>query len=385
MTPSDPTPSRPVLAEPFPVAGNGDSLDPSLLGNLLDGATPEDLRIGDAHEEDRLIAADPGRTIEERLEAYENILESEVGDTSLHRARNVEREAGLRQIFLKFEGGNPSGTQKDRIAFAQCLDAVRRGFDTITVATCGNYGSALALAARLAGLRCLLYIPTTYHTRREAEMAGQGAEILRVGGDYENAVADSQERAERDELYDANPGGANTALQLKAYGEIAYEIYDELRDAPAAVAVPVSNGTTLAGIYRGFASLYRRGKTSHLPRMIAGSSFRKNPIIQAFKKGLVHCEDLRPERIRETPVNEPLINWHSLDGDLALAAVRATGGWAADVSDRAMREAARRLREHEGLSVLPASTAGLEALLEQHRKEPLPGERYVVVLTGRRA
>ena len=56
----------------------------------------------------------------------------------------------------------------------------------------------------------------------------------------------SRDEAEKEGYYDANPGGSNTNLQLKAYGEIAYEIYDELRDAPAAVAVPASNGSTLA-------------------------------------------------------------------------------------------------------------------------------------------
>ena len=179
-------------------------------------------------------------------------------------------------------------------------------------------------------------------------------------------------------------GGANEALQLKAYGEIAYEIYDRLRDAPAIVAVPVSNGSTLAGIYKGFQSLYRRGKTSRLPRMVAGSSYRKNPIVEAFQKGLERCEDLEPRRIRETAINEPLINWHSIDGDLALAAIRSTGGWATRVSDRAMTQIARRLRHDEGLSVLPAATAGLVALLEGHCDRPLPGDRYVAVLTGRK-
>jgi threonine synthase len=173
-------------------------------------------------------------------------------------------------------------------------------------------------------------------------------------------------------------------MQLKAYGEIAYEIYDELRDAPAAVAVPVSNGTTLAGIYRGFLSLYRRGKTSKIPRMIAGSSHRKNPIISAFKKNRSHCEDLEPNKIRETPVNEPLINWHSIDGDHALEAVRSTNGWASYATDKAMLSYSRLLREKEGLSILPASTAGLIVLLDRHRKDSLPGDRYVVILTGRK-
>ena len=352
--------------------------------NLLDGASPHIPMIPAELEMQKKIAADVSQSLEARIEAYEDITDSEVGDTTLSRARNVEREIGLRQIYLKFEGGNPSGTQKDRIAFAQAMDAMRRGFDAITVATCGNYGVAVALAASLAGIRCLIYIPKGYSTKRIREMTDYGAEILRVPGDYEHAVVISRERAEKDEIYDANPGGANTVLQLKAYGEIAFEIYDELRDAPVVVAVSVSNGTTLAGIYKGFVSLYRRGKTSRIPRIVAGSSFRKNPIIQAFLKNLPHCEDLEPELIKETAVNEPLINWHSIDGNHALEAIRSTNGWANHASDKNMLAYARFIRQNEGLSVLPASTAGLIALIEQHRREALPGDRYVVMLTGRK-
>jgi len=173
-------------------------------------------------------------------------------------------------------------------------------------------------------------------------------------------------------------------LQFTAYGEIALEIYDELRDAPAAIAVPVSNGTTLAGLYRGFMRLDRRGKISRVPHMIAGSSYGKNPIVRSFIKGLPICEDLPPRLIRETSVNEPLINWHSIDGEEALRAIRETQGWAADASDRSMSQASKLIREKEGLNVLPASTAGLIALVARHQQEALPNDRYVVVLTGRR-
>lgn len=334
----------------------------------------------------REIASDNSRPLEDRLEAFEDILESEIGDTTLARARNIEREVGLRQIFLKFEGGNPSGTQKDRIAFAQVMDALRRGFDSITVATCGNFGVALSLASSAAGLRSLIFIPRSYHTRRIREIEQYpGVEIIRVEGDYERAVEVSRQRAEKDEVYDANPGGANTVLQLKAYGEIAYEIYDELRDAPATVAVPVSNGTTLAGVYKGFVSLYRRGRTSRIPRIVAGSSYGKNPIVRAYLKDLPECEDLPRRAIRETAVNEPLINWHAADGDWALEAVRNSEGWAAPASDRKMSFYSRQLRDLEGLHVLPASTAGLIALIDRHKQDPLPNDRYVVLLTGRKS
>jgi threonine synthase len=351
---------------------------------ILDGASSQPMQLPADLDAELSIAKDPERPLDDRLEAFENVFESEVGDTHLARARNIERETGMRQLFLKFDGGNPTGTQKDRIAFAQAMDAMRRGFDTVTAATCGNYGAALALAASFAGLRCEVFVPTGYHVRRAAEIQRYGAEMITVDGDYEAAVMKSREEAERRELYDANPGGANTTIQLRAYGEIAYEIYDELRDAPAAVAVPVSNGTTLAGVYRGFQSLYRRGKTSHMPRIIAGSSFKKNPIVQSFLNGSEFCEDLDPSKIRETAVNEPLINWHSIDGDLALDAIRSTSGWASYASDRAMSKFSQLISSSEGLRVLPASAAGLIALLDDERRQSLPNDRYVVVLTGRR-
>ena len=375
----------PARSAPVAIENGKTSLvdDPDVLA-LLEGSGPQIVPLPLELEQQKKVAADREQPLERRLEAYENIIDSDVGDTSLSRVRNVEREVGLRQIYLKFEGGNPSGTQKDRIAFAQAKDALRRGYDTLTVATCGNYGAAVSLASALAGLRCVVYMPEAYSARRVDEMTRYGAEIVRVPGDYENAVLWSRARADAEELYDANPGGSNTALQLQAYGEIANEIYDEMGDAPAAVAVPVSNGTTLAGIYKGFVSLYRRGKTSKMPRIVAGSSYGKNPIIQAILKGSPRCEDLDPKLIRETPVNEPLINWHSSDGDLALGAIRQTVGWGENVSDKDMLDCAKMIREKEGLNALPASTAGLVVLLDRHRQVALPGDRYVAILTGRR-
>jgi threonine synthase len=329
------------------------------------------------------IARDPAQRREDRLEAFEDILDSEVGDSDLLRARNIERSTGLRQVYLKFEGGNPTGTQKDRIAFAHAVDALRQGYDCMTVATCGNYGAAVALAAYLSGLQCEIVIPERYHSKRIHEMEARGARIHWVPGTYEDAVRISRERADSAGLYDANPGGANEAIQLWAYAEIAYEIYDVLRDAPKAIAVPVSNGTTLAGIYRGFYRLYRRGRTSRMPMFVAGSARQMNPIVDASQKGLERCQDLRPEEIRETEVNEPLVNWHSIDGDHALYAIRETGGWAEQASDRKMQDVTRMLRRYQGLNVLPASTAGLIALLARHEDAPLPSDRYVAVVTGK--
>ena len=352
--------------------------------SLLDGASKLGNVISKETKHLSSLVKNKNLSLIDRIESYEDIINIEVGDTALSRARNVEREIDMRQLYLKFEGGNPSGTQKDRIAFAQCLDALRRGYDTITVATCGNYGASIGLAANLAGLKCNIYIPENYHTPRIIEMENMGADVIRVKGSYEDSVQHSSNEAIKMEWYDANPGGANTPLQLMAYAEIANEIYDQLRDAPKIVAIPMSNGTLLAGVYRGFVSLYKRGKTSRIPHIMGASSTQKNPIVYSFKRGLEQCIDLVPGKIKETEINEPLINWHSFDGEEALYAIRESGGNAYNISDEKMMKAASLLKTKEGLHVLPASTAGFIGLMELHKKEDLEPDRYVAILTGKK-
>lgn len=353
------------------------------MNNLLDGVTSASIH---SSAEVRALSEqvkDKNLSLVDRLESFEDIISLEVGDTNLSRVRTLEREYDIRQLFVKYEGNNPSGTQKDRIAFAQVLDALRRDYPVMALATCGNYGVACAYAASLAGIDCKVYLPASYHSDRVAEIESFGAELIRLPGSYEDVVAASSKLASEKEWYDANPGGANTPMQIAAYAEIAYEIYDQLRDAPKYLACPVSNGTVLAGIYRGFVTLYKRGRTSRIPIFVAGSSANQNPIISSFKKGLNHCQDIDPARIKETATNEALINWHSFDGEEALYALRQTEGAASHVSDRQLKLMSRYLNKKEGMRILPCSCAGLIALLELHKKQALANDRFVAVITAK--
>ena len=95
------------------------------------------------------------------------------------------------------------------------------------------------------------------------------------------------------------------------------------------------------------------------------------------------CKDIDPKQVKETAINEPLINWHSFDGNEALYAIRQSNGEAYHISDKKMREMSSFLHKKEGYRILPASTAGLIALLDIHEKKELINDRYVAILTGR--
>jgi threonine synthase len=350
---------------------------------LKDGVTSSQNKVSSETRNLSVFVKNQSNSLIDRLACYEDIINLEIGDTGLQRAKSLEREFDVRQLYIKYEGDNPTGTQKDRIAFAQVYDALRRDYHTISVATCGNYGVAVALAATLAGLKCVIYIPESYHTERIVEMIQLGAAIVRWPGSYEDVVNESIQKSTENEWYDANPGGCNTPIQITAYAQIAHEIVSDLGDAPKYCAAPVSNGTLFAGIYRGFVSLHKRGKTSRIPKMIAASSTNKNPIISSFIAGLTECKDLNKNTIKETIYNEPLINWHSFDGNEALEAIYKSNGSAYHVSDAKLKKMKALLMKIEGLKILPASTAGLIGLLELHQKEHLEADRYVAVLTAK--
>ena len=126
--------------------------------NILDGIKSVDIKITKEVKYLSDMVKDSGMSIVDRIEAFEDIISIEIGDTSLNRARNLEREFNIRQLYIKYEGENPSGTQKDRIAFAQAHDALRRNYSIISLATCGNYGVAMAFASYLAGIKCKIFI-----------------------------------------------------------------------------------------------------------------------------------------------------------------------------------------------------------------------------------
>jgi len=324
---------------------------------------------------DRSLRQDLG----ERLNVLQELLISSVGNTPLIRAKNLEKLWGIEDLYLKFEGNNPTGTQKDRVAFHHVIDALENGYDTLIFTTCGNYGVAMAFASYLVGIRCVIYMPEDYDWNRRDEMEAWEAEVVRGPGDYEGTVKFSSYRAQCEGWYDANPGPANAEIQIKAYHSIADEISHKLGQMPSTVAAPIGNGTVIAGIHQGFLSL---GENA-LPRMIAGSIARQNPVLVSFESGHKRCEDISPDCLHETHTNMPLINWHALDGEEALQSLYHSRGLAQGLSDQEMVELSDLLYRQEGISALPAATAGLGALICAHLQGNIGQGPHVAVLTAR--
>jgi threonine synthase len=308
-----------------------------------------------------------------------------IGDTIFTRSRNLEQLLGYSNIYLKFEGGNPTGTMKDRAAYACLKVAKEKGYKELAIASCGNFGASFVTLSRIFGITTHVYIPEKYHTPRIAEMKEQGGLIHRSPGTYEEVVGYSSVEAGERGWYNANPGTPeNRAASIEAYATIAYEIVARIGCAPDVIAVPTSNGTTITGINHGFQSLKKSEKTRKTPAVIAASTNGGNPIISSFLAGKRKIEDLILDEITETAINEPLVSWRSLDGQEALESLWESKGWAAHVTDEEMLRFSDILRYEEGLSVLPASCASLAALTYYIKEKRLKkGLDLVAFLTAR--
>jgi threonine synthase len=308
-----------------------------------------------------------------------------IGDTIFTHSRNLEQLLGYSNIYLKFEGGNPTGTMKDRASFACLRLAKRKGYEEVVIASCGNFGASYVSLSRFFGVNVHVYIPEKYHTPRIASMERLGGIIHRAPGTYEDVVALSGEEAAKHGWYNGNPGTPeNRKVSIEAYATISYEIAKSLGDAPDVVAVPTGNGTTIAGINHGFQVLLRAGKTKKAPALIAASTTGGNPVVSCFLEGEKIISDLKPDSITETNVNEPLVSWISLDGQHALEAVWESNGWAVHIADEEMIKYSEILLREEGLSVLPASCSSVAALPLYIKERKLrKGLNLVALLTAR--
>lgn len=309
-----------------------------------------------------------------------------IGNTLFSRLRNIEKLLGFSKLYVKFEAGNPSGTMKDRASYATLEFAKEVGFETVAVASCGNFGASIVKLSKIFDITPHVYIPKSYHSPRILEMEEMGGIIHRANGTYEELVELSGKEAEEQGWYNGNPGiKENSEVSFRAYESIAFEIFERLEYAPDAVSVSVGNGTCFTGIYHGFRRLFRKGQTDKIPVMVAASTDGGNPIISTYNAGEKKIINLRPDSINETPLNEPIVNWKSLDGQEALDALWMSEGYACAVSDGVMDAFSQLLEKQEGLSVLPASAASVAAMAEYVKSRSSPkGKCLVSVLTSRK-
>lgn len=272
------------------------------------------------------------------------------------------------RILIKDETRYASGSHKEPAARAVVARALADGYRRVVIATCGNYGRAMAIASAAAGLECTVVLPAGW-SDGGAFMRSAGARVHLVPGSYEDAVDESRRLAQADNAVDGNVDGPYDDAVFAGHGVVVHALRDVLDQIPTALWIPVGNGTTIIAVHRQLRAL-------GWPTTINGvGSAGNNPVLTSWPGPY---EMLAPDSVRTTDHNQPLVNWHALQGPEAMAAVAATGGAFFGADDAALLRARDVLAGH-GAHTTAAGAVALAGLLAQHHLEGT----HVVLLSGR--
>lgn len=276
------------------------------------------------------------------------------------------------RVLVKDETRYGSGSHKEPAARAVVARAVADGHRHVTIATCGNYGRAMATACQVAGVECTVVLPAGW-SDGGAAMVAAGARVHLVDGAYEDAVEESRRLAATGDCVDGNVDGPYAEAVFEGHGVVVSALRAELDEAPAVLWLPVGNGTTAIAVRR---QLDVHGWDTTINGVCSAGN---NPVLTSWPGPY---RTLPPESVTTTDHNQPLVNWHALQGDEAMAAIAATGGTVLGVDDRELCDARDALAAH-GAFPTAAGAVAMAGLLRTARSEGLVPGLHVVVLSGR--
>ena len=302
--------------------------------------------------------------------------ELRVGWSPLYEAPRLAKTLGLKRLWIKDDGVNPTASLKDRASAMAVAKAREAGAEVIACSSTGNAASSLAGNAAAAGLRTYIFVPARAPKGKVAQLMTFGATVISVQGSYEDTFELSKQAIERWGWYNRN--AAINPYLSEGKKTVGLEIMEQLGwEVPDYIAISVGDGCTIAGLWKGLKDLYAIGFIDRLPKLISAQAAGCYPINRAVETG----EPWHP--MEENTLADSIAVGVPRNADKAIHAIRESQGLTVEVTDSEIMAAQKLLGRSCGVFGEPAGvtgTAGVKKLIEQGR---LPADATVVsVVTG---
>ncbi len=308
------------------------------------------------------------------LPRVKNMATMHEGGTPLYSARRLADQIGLSQLYLKDETRNPTNSFRDRAAALMVSNMLDLGFTAAVCASNGNMGASLAAYCAKYNISCHVIVPKHVDVGKIAQMIIYDAIIEEYGATVDASIERAEKLAEETGWYQAT--SALNPLVIEAQKTIAFEIAEQMSEPPDLIIVPMGSGGTIYSLWKGFRELQDLGKIRSVPRLVGVQSSGCPPIVNAYfdKK-----EEPEGPMTRATSI----FVLNPIRKDLAIKAIRESGGQAVTVSDQEILEAEQEIARTEGLFAEPASS-GTVAALKKLLNESFIGrdETVVCLITG---
>ena len=297
------------------------------------------------------------------------------GGTPLVKAENLCESLNLKNLYLKVEITNPTGSFKDRSSSLSVTIAKNLGYKKIAVPTTGNVGTSMAAYSARGGIKILIFVPAKSSEQKIAQMLAYGAEVVKVKGTISDCLKKIQALKKKEELY-THP----IHVRNEAKKTIAYEVLEQLNwEVPDFFVHPVGTGCGAVGIWKGINEMYNFDLISKLPRICIVQARGCAPIVKAYQN--------REKMI--TPIKFPLTKISAIKvpnpacGNLLLKILYKCNGLATSISDREIFQAQKELARKEGIFAEPAGAApiaGIKNLIDSGEIDK--SDLVVAIITG---
>lgn len=292
------------------------------------------------------------------------------GNTPLIKADNLAKKIGLEaDIYLKFEGANPTGSFKDRGMTMAVSKAAEAGANAIICASTGNTSAAAAAYGAKAGMRTFVLIPDGYIALGKLSQAMMyGAEIVAIKGNFDQALEVVREISEK---YSVTLVNSVNPYRIEGQKTAAFEICDALESAPDYHFIPVGNAGNITAYWKGYKEYNSIGKTKNLPKMMGYEALGSAAIVKGERI-------MNPETIATAiRIGNPA-SWEQAEN-----AKTESNGMIDSVTDEEIIKAYKLIASCEGILCEPASAASVAGLIKAHSLNMIENNSIITcTLTG---
>ena len=280
----------------------------------------------------------------------------------------MEKQFGCGELYFKLEGCNPTGSFKDRGMVVAVAKAVESGSQSIICASTGNTSASAAAYGARFGLKTIVIIPKgKIATGKLAQALVYDAQIIGIKGNFDEALHIVRALTQK---YPVTLVNSLNPYRIEGQKTAAFEIIDDLGDAPDYLFIPVGNAGNITAYWKGFVEYHGAGQASRTPRMMGFQAAGAAPIVldKVVKRPKTIATAIR--------IGNPA-SWQK-----AIAARDESGGTIDCVTDDEIMNAYNLMATKEGVFGEPASAASLAGLIKLAKKKDFSGQRVVCVVTG---
>ena len=316
------------------------------------------------------------------LDLSSNIITMGEGTTPLVKASNLAKELGLKELYIKNEALNPTGTFKDRCMSISISKALELGASAIVIGSAGNAAASAAAYSSRAKLPCYVMVPSFTPPQRLALIMHYGANVIPMNGNVTDCIELISKVYKKYGWHNVTTASHYNPFQADSEKAIAYELAKQLEwDMPDYVITPIGGGGILSGVYNGFKELKELGLISKIPKMVGSQDAGCNHLSTAFK------EKKSPENIERvktsTAIAVAIADAFPLDGRTALQAIYDTNGYSDDATSDEILKAQAMIGRTEGILAETASSTTVAVLKKMIDKGIVKDtDKVVCVVSG---